>query len=303
MWAPTDPVAIDLFDVFGLSVLAGRGFHPADTRDDATAVIVNRTLAERIAGGVNVLGRRLRYARRDGDGAAPGPWLEIVGVVPDFADRFTAPTTFDGVASRIFRAVTIEQLQAATLVVRTGDGATPAFAARLRDIAGAVDPTLVLERMETVAGAWRHGQQAMAWLALGIIAVTLCVLLLSAAGIYAMMAFTVARRRREIGIRSALGADPRRILSGVFARASAQLGTGVLAGLIIAAALDRFGDITGGRPFLLLTAVAALMVGIGLLAALGPARRGLAVQPLRRCARSDWPARPGDAIRRLARRW
>lgn len=280
-WAQIHRVAIDLFAVFGVSTLAGRGLLASDSRDDATAVIVNETLAHRIADGANVLGRRLRYVPWSGDEAAPAPWLEIVGVVPDFADRFTAPSSFDGVAPRLYRAAAIQDLPVATLVVRTQGGVTPEFAARFRNIAGAVEPTLVLERMQAVTGAWRREQKAFVWLALGIVAVTLSVLLLSAAGIYAMMSFTVARRRREIGIRSALGADPRRILTGVFARASAQLGTGILAGLLIAGGLDHLvtGDLTGDRAALLLPAVALLMLTIGLAAALGPARRGLAVQP------------------------
>jgi putative ABC transport system permease protein len=116
--------------------------------------------------------------------------------------------------------------------------------------------------------------------------VILSVLLLSAAGIYAMMSFTVAKRRREIGIRAALGADPRRILTGIFARAAAQLGTGVLAGITFVAALEVLGwtnpSEAGGvldDEWILLPGVAALMLVVGLLAALGPARRGLAIQP------------------------
>ena len=96
-----------------------------------------------------------------------------------------------------------------------------------------------------------------------------------------MTSFTVARRRREIGIRTALGASPRRLLCGIFARASAQLGAGVLAGLALATGLDRLAvDMLGDRTPVLLPAVAALMVLVGLLAAIGPAWRGLAVQPI-----------------------
>jgi ABC-type lipoprotein release transport system permease subunit len=105
------------------------------------------------------------------------------------------------------------------------------------------------------------------------------IVLLSAAGIYAMMSFTVARRRSEIGIRAALGASPRQVLIGVFARASAQLGAGVAAGLAIAATVITPGDEYDTRALALLAFVCVLMFGVGLLAALGPARRGLAVQP------------------------
>ena len=115
----------------------------------------------------------------------------------------------------------------------------------------------------------------------GIMSVTGSVLLLSAAGIYAMMSFTVARRRREIGIRAALGADARRVLVGVFGRASAQIGAGIAVGLTFAAAFEQLvpGGVMGGRGHIFLPAVAGIMFAVGILAALGPARRGLAVQP------------------------
>ena len=66
--------------------------------------------------------------------------------------------------------------------------------------------------------------------ALALAVVTLSVLLLSAAGIYALMSFTVTRRRREIGIRAALGAHPRRILASIFSRALGQLALGLMVG-------------------------------------------------------------------------
>jgi len=274
----TSRVATELFDVFHVPILAGRGFDAADTRDGATAAIVSAALAERIAGGANVLGRRIRYAER-GEDVAAGPWLEIVGVVPDFAYDFTTPNSFDPVQPRLFHAAAAGDAHPTTLVVRVGSGAAAPFARPLVDIAATVDPTLTLEGVETVIAAWERAQQAIGSLGLMILAVMLCVLLLSAAGIYALMSFTVAKRRREIGIRAALGADPRRVLSGIFARAAAQLGAGILAGLMLAAAFQWLSGDTGRHAFLLLPAVSALMLTVGVLAALGPARRGLAVQP------------------------
>jgi len=137
-----------------------------------------------------------------------------------------------------------------------------------------------VEFVAGVADLWDREQRGMRMIALIVVAVNASVLLLSAAGIYAMMSFIVASRRREIGIRAAMGADARRILLGIFGRAGAQLGAGVLVGMTVAVLLDRAGggDLLGSGLIVLPT-VAALMFAVGLLAALGPARRSLAVQP------------------------
>lgn len=279
--ALVNAVDIELFSVFDVPVLAGRGFETADGREGSNAVIVDRVFAERVLGRDDVLGRRVRLV----DGRDPesgevkrGPWLEIVGVVPDFTDQYG----LEPVDPKIYQPMTLGGAPAnLTLAVRVRGGSAAAFSGRLREIAADVDPALQLHELRTAADAQREAQWGLRYTALGTVAVTLSVLLLSAAGIYAMMSFTVVRRRREIGIRAALGADPRRLLQSLFARAGAQLAAGAAVGLLVAVAVDRA---LGGGPLsayggLLLPAVAALIVGIGLLATLGPARRGLAVQP------------------------
>jgi ABC-type antimicrobial peptide transport system permease subunit len=130
---------------------------------------------------------------------------------------------------------------------------------------------------------YTQGEQALlrvgAW---AILLVILSVLLLSAAGIYALMSFTVTRRRREIGIRTALGADSHRILRSIFSRAVGQLTIGVVVGIGLAALLDNLagGDLREGAGAMLFLLVAALMLTVGLLAAIGPARRGLRIEPM-----------------------
>ena len=106
------------------------------------------------------------------------------------------------------------------------------------------------------------------------------VLLLSAAGIYALMSFTVAQRTREIGIRTALGAQPRRVLLNVFSRAMWQVAAGVVVGsLLSGAAFAAIGlDLSSAAPLLL--TVGAIMISVGLLAAFGPARRVLRIQAI-----------------------
>jgi putative ABC transport system permease protein len=104
------------------------------------------------------------------------------------------------------------------------------------------------------------------------------VLLLSAAGIYALMSFTIAQRTREIGIRVALGAHPRRLLLGIFGRVVRQLALGMLVGSLVSGVLFSTTGLGVQRATALLLAVAAIMMVVGLFAALGPARRSLRIQ-------------------------
>ncbi len=97
------------------------------------------------------------------------------------------------------------------------------------------------------------------------------------------MSFTVNQRRREIGIRSALGAPPSRLLAGIFRRALGQLAIGAGAGVLVALLLGYYLpiEVIGGWNVRgVVPAAAALMMVIGLLATAGPARRGLRVDPI-----------------------
>jgi len=279
--AVVNNVDVDLFRVLDVPILVGRGFDDGDRREGANTVIVNRVFAEQLLGGGNAVGRRVRFLdRRGSDGTIEaGPWLAVVGVVPDF----TIQADFDPPDARLYEPMGLARAPTVlSLAVRIRNSPPSGFTARFRDIAASVDPALQLHELQSAADAQRDAQRSLLALALVIVAVTASVVLLSAAGIYAMMSFTVARRRREIGIRTALGADPRRILTGIFARASAQLGAGVLAGLVLATVLNRAiggSGLLAGTGIVLLPIVAVVMIGVGLLAALGPARRGLAIEP------------------------
>ena len=111
--------------------------------------------------------------------------------------------------------------------------------------------------------------------------VVVAVLLLSAAGIYAMMSFTVSQRRKEIGIRSAMGADAGQLLRSIFTRAALQLAAGVVVGIAIALLTDRAsgGELLGTYGRALVPVTAVVMMVVGLFATIGPARRGLRIQP------------------------
>jgi putative ABC transport system permease protein len=270
------------FETYGVPVLAGRGFDARDAGPDATGVIVNRAFAERILGGANAVGRRLRYVGRSGD-ARPdqielGRWYEIVGVTADFPARPLQPGAVD---ARLYHATTAAQLYPVSLSVRVRNGEPSSLTGRLREVAAGVDPDLQLRRVEPLDQALGREQSLMRLVAVALGALTVSVVLLSAAGIYALMSFTVVQRRREIGIRSALGADARRLLLGIFARAARQLAAGAVIGIGAAALLERVsdGDLLEGQALVVLPIVAVVMMLVGLLAALGPARRGLRIQP------------------------
>ncbi|HEX2189282.1 MAG TPA: ABC transporter permease [Longimicrobiaceae bacterium] len=269
-----------VFDAFGAAFLAGRVFRPEDLAGAPTAVVVNRSFAEQVLGGA-ALGRRFRYVRAE-DGALPGgteagAWYEVVGVVEDFPVEL--PYRWEGVGT-LYHPAAPGRLDPATLVVRTRGVAPEGFAARLREVTTALDPTLRLGEVRSVSHQQREEARTRRLLTLGILVAVLSVVLLSAAGIHALMSFTVAQRRREIGIRMALGAHPRRLLASVFARALRQLGAGAALGGLLGSAAIAGGEDGAGQAAGLLLAVAALMLTVGMLAALGPARRGLRIQPM-----------------------
>ena len=286
--AAVSSVGAGYFALFDAPVVAGRGFVDADAAEGSTAVIVDRSFAEQMAG--DPVGRWIRDPRRGGspteDGAA-APWLEIVGVVNDLPSRPAhggAGALDDPALPNVYSAATTGRI----LIARARGGATPTFPRRLRDIVASVEPGFQLHELGNLADNEREARRTYRSVAVATAVAMLSVLLLSAAGIYAMLSFTVARRRREIGIRIALGADRRRILGGIFARAGAQLGVGVAVGLMLALTLQwATGGRTMGtgsgdevqRAFFVMPLVAAIVMAVGLLAALGPARRGLAVQP------------------------
>jgi predicted permease len=265
------------FDLYQVPSLSGRRFTDGDASAAVDAVIVNRNFAETIAPGGNPLGRRFRYVRATDGEWLHGPdmdrWYEVVGVVGNL------PVTTD--ARVAYHAAAPGQIQPANLQLRLrGDPA--GLAERLRDVAATIDPTLHVDEVRTLAEIYRRHRFGDNLGAIAIGAVTGSVLLLSAAGLYALMAFTVAQRRREIGIRSALGARPRQLVAAVFRRAFLQVGAGSAAGMLAAYLVGRYVPIEqmGGLPIPgILPAATAFMLLVGVLASIGPARRGLRIDP------------------------
>ena len=269
-------VAIDLFGVLGVPMLAGRAFAAADTGAAASTVIVNRAFAERAFRGENALGRRVRFQTESGGQAQPGTWYEIVGVVGDlYANRFGREL----VRPAVYRAIAIPQNGGIMLTMRVRGMPPGEFTPRFREIVTTVDPALRFSATRTFDSLDRQQRIAVRLVTVVLGFVTASVLLLSAAGVYAMMSFTVSQRRKEIGIRAALGAEPRRLLRSLFSRAVGQLAAGLALGAVAVLVIDVLsgGETLGGAAAVIIPAIALLMTLAGMLATVGPARRGLRV--------------------------
>lgn len=271
LWTST--VAPTFFAAFDRPIVAGRGFTEGDLSAGARNVIVNEAFARRFMNGAGPVGRRVRYAIADA--AAPEEWLEIVGVVRDIG---TSPTDL-GEAPFVFHAARPRTMSPLTMGIRVGTDPST-FSERVRAIASTVDPGLRLEEMRRLDDwTWRIDLPAMvsASALAGVVALGL---FLSAAGIFSLMSVTVARRTREIGLRSALGASTGRLLVGIFSRAVLLVGGGIVAGnLFILFVVGMGGE--AGMSFVLnaLMRTSAVMLVVGLLACVEPARRALTIDP------------------------
>ena len=162
----------------------------------------------------------------------PGPWLEIVGVVQDLE---ASVLDAEWAAPMIFYPVGPGDLQSANLLIRVRNGDVDGFAPRVREITAALDPELRLESLGNLATM--GNARLFATMVSVLILVLASVLLLSAAGIHALISLAVTRRRREIAIRRALGGHTPRLLATIFSRAAWQLGLGGILGSLARGAL------------------------------------------------------------------
>jgi hypothetical protein len=283
-WVRVTAVDSSYFDLFGVRRLAGRTFASADHAAGASAVLVNQSFVRHYFGDANALGRGLRFApeEQSGSSAAPdaSPRLEIVGVVADF------PPLIDpgALLPRVYLPLRPLEVDPIWLAVRAPDLSAVAAADRIRAVALTVDPAIRFRPIRAMDDLMAEALRVQQLALLGLVAVAVSVLLLSAASIYALTAFTVARRRREIGIRCALGARPGRVLTGVLSGAMRQVGLGIVIGTIVTGILALvardYASLLDALALVGQLLVTGLMMAlVGLAATLGPARRALRVPP------------------------
>jgi hypothetical protein len=272
MW--TAAVGPGYFEAFDRSIVSGRGFHAGDRTEAARTVIVNEAFARReFMKGANPIGRRVRYTR---SGLAPGPWLEIVGIVRDIG---MTPTDL-GEAPYIFHATSAGTVAPLVMGVRVrGDRA--AVTRRVQAVAAELDSRIHIGELRPLDELTWDNDIEMRVSSGVMSAIALLGLGLSATAIYSLMAVAVARRTREIGLRSALGAGRRQLLANLFSAALRIVGSGVVVGNLLLILLVMTGQDRIPVAFVIraLAITSTVMLVVGLLACIVPAKRALRIHP------------------------
>lgn len=274
------------FDVLEAPILAGRAFTAADAEPGALAAVVDQGFVDHVLQGRNPIGQHVRFVR-PGHPDGPSEWYSVVGLV----GKLDVGVPYrKGPFAGFYLPGTPDRFDDVQMMVHVPGGDPMTVAPQVRQIAATVDPSLHLVQIQRVSEL-NDGMRWVIRLWMNVTVVMSAVaLLLSLAGLYSVMAFMVARRTREIGVRVALGGSRRRILMAIFRRPLIQMGLGVLAGIsIIVAATVMYPSTDGpgaaeaggltAAAVMMQAGYAALMFGVCLLACVVPTRRALNIEP------------------------
>jgi hypothetical protein len=264
-------VSPGFFATIGTRLLAGREFAWTDTRETMPVAIANETFAKQFFGTADAVGKRFR--------SFGGRLVEIVAVAED-GKYFTFTETQKPV---LFQPV-LQQGDAETMLIVRSSLPETTMAGEMARALKTLDPTMPLygigSLVDATSVAYLPAQIASVALgAFGLLAVMLAV-----TGIYGVASYSVAKRRKEIAIRMALGARPRHVVRDVLGRLGLLVGVGSGFGLVLGLAsstlLASVVYQASPRDPTTLATVGAFMIVIALLSALGPMRRAISTDPL-----------------------
>ena len=271
-WAGVSP---GYFETFAIPILQGRGVTATDRAESDPVVVVNRAFADRYFPKGSPIGRRIRQGGR----TSKQPWMTVVGVVP---------TTFSSDPEQphepaFFTPMSQHYTNFVSIAVATA-GEPMALTSAVRGAVRSLDADIPLYWVYSMEEAlarptWYIRVFGTLFMILGLIA-----LFIAAVGLYAVMAFSVSRRTRELGIRMALGAGAGDVVGLIFRQGAWQLGVGMLLGLGLAASVAQLMsvilfDVRPRDPAIFGSVVAVLAIS-GLVACLIPAHRATRVDPL-----------------------
>jgi predicted permease len=282
--ADVNVVSPGFFETIGVPVARGRAFTASDREGGQPVALVNQVMARRYWPGEEVIGKHIRFAT--------GTFFEIIGVAPDMEDangpfNRVRPTVYVpyGQGKLFLKGARIDppayQMQ---FLIRMSGGGAAGVKTALRQEALAADSSLrvtiqTLEEMrETTIGPFKMVSLLLS--ALGGLA-----LVMASVGIYAILAYAVSQRTREIGIRMALGAQRGEIVTLVMRRTVMLIGWGIGLGFLGTLALNRIlaSQLAGlgGLDAPTCIAVAILLGSVAILASYLPSRKALRVDPVR----------------------
>jgi putative ABC transport system permease protein len=265
-------VTAGFFEVAGVPLLRGRGFTAADHGGAPPVAVVSETMARHYWADEDPIGARITFG---------GPLYEVVGVIGDVRHELTEPPY-----PQAWLAVAQRSDRGMTWLVRAegGDVEAEALLGVLRREVAALDPRLAVFGASTYRQVVAEELAQPRFGAVLLAAFAGVALVLSAVGLYGVMAMSVTERTREIGLRMALGASRRGVLGEVVRRAALVVGAGAVVGAAGALALARmlrglWYHVGPADPIALAAGVTALLA-VGAVAALLPARRASRVDPM-----------------------
>jgi predicted permease len=268
-------------EAMGIPVIEGRAFQPTDAL--GTTVMINQTMARTFYKDQSAIGRRVRPS---GSPTATIPWFTIVGVLKDVkqggVDKKTGTELYFNF-EQLTNALPSFGVGTMNIVMRTAQPAE-ALSGTIRAAVAGLDPSLPIVRLRSVDDVFAEsiGRPRLLAQLLGIFAGL--AILLAAIGSYSVLAYMVAERRREIGIRMALGADRGSVLRLVLSQGLGLTLVGVAGGLAVAFAMNRVmaSLLFGVRPSdpATIGGVVGLIAGVALVACYLPARAATRVDPM-----------------------
>ena len=263
-------IAPRFFETIGLPLLRGRDFRALDTEKSTPTIIVNEAMAQKFWPGADPVGR----AFNDGDTT-----FEVVGVARDTKYRDLRERS----RMTMYRPLTQFYSSGVNLLVRTTSDPTP-LAPTIQNRLRLLEPALAVFNIRTLSEHVDRSLYAERMQSLLLSVFSVLALVLTAVGIYGVIAFTVAQRTREVGIRMALGAQKKDVLKLILIRGMVLAAWGTGMGLIGCYWLSRLVSnqlygVSAHDPATLVT-VAALLIVVALSASYIPARRATKVDPL-----------------------
>ncbi len=265
----------DFLETLKISSVAGRPLSDADNADAPRVVVISRGMASRFWPKGDALGHRIRLGAQD----STEPWLTIVGVVGDVRQNWWNPAT----RPVIYKPFAQAPQRSMTLLLRTASNPT-SYVSAMRDVVGQADPAIALRGVNTLEEEIADSIAIVRIMGILMGIFGLVALALSSIGVYGVLSESVAQRTHEIGIRLALGANPRDLMKLILGQALKLTGIGLAIAVPCAVAISRamasliFGVVS--LDFTILGGFTLLLLLVALAAGYLPARRAIGVDPM-----------------------